>query len=121
MRDITALGGVAVLTLIVAFAVHDLLLVGKRGAALFVLVAVLGGLALSQSLNTPIVGVAWVLVARAVRMLINPVLKTWARYMQRPKCANTCLTRSSSGSLAVCRRSTFAYSAPLTSLKGSPT
>jgi len=54
MRDITALGGVAVLTLIVAFAVLYLLLVGKRGAALFVLVAVLGGLALSQSLKAMI-------------------------------------------------------------------
>jgi undecaprenyl-diphosphatase len=51
MRDITALGGVAVLTLIVAFAVLYLLLVRKHGAALFVLVSVLGGLALSQSLK----------------------------------------------------------------------
>lgn len=43
MLDITALGGTAVLTLITAGVVGFLLMDGKRGAALFVLVAVVGG------------------------------------------------------------------------------
>ena len=51
MRDLTALGGVAVLSLIVLFTLAYLVLVRKRQAALFVLVAVLGGLALSNSLK----------------------------------------------------------------------
>lgn len=51
MRDITALGGVAVLGLITLFTSIYLLLVGKRGAALFVLVAVVGGTMISQGLK----------------------------------------------------------------------
>ena len=51
MRDLTALGGVAALTLIVLFTASYLMLVRKRHAALFLLVAVLGGLALSNSLK----------------------------------------------------------------------
>jgi undecaprenyl-diphosphatase len=43
MLDITALGGTAVLTLITAGVIGFLLMDGKRGAALFVLVAVAGG------------------------------------------------------------------------------
>ncbi|MCW5581927.1 MAG: phosphatase PAP2 family protein [Luteimonas sp.] len=51
MRDLTALGGVAVLSLITGFAVLYLLLVRKRHAAGFLLAAVLGGLALSQGVK----------------------------------------------------------------------
>ncbi len=51
MRDITALGGLAVLSLLVAFTVVYLLLAGKRAAALFVLVSVIGGTALSHGLK----------------------------------------------------------------------
>ncbi|MGL4286966.1 MAG: phosphatase PAP2 family protein [Phreatobacter sp.] len=51
MRDITALGGVAVLGLIVLFAFSYLVLVRKRAAAAFLLVAVLGGLLLSNFLK----------------------------------------------------------------------
>ncbi|MBN8938664.1 MAG: phosphatase PAP2 family protein [Rhizobiales bacterium] len=51
MRDITALGGVAVLSLIVLFAFSYLILVRKRAAAVFLLVAVLGGLMLSNGLK----------------------------------------------------------------------
>ena len=51
MRDITALGGLAVLSMLVAFAVIYLLLAGKRAAALFVLVSVIGGTALSHGLK----------------------------------------------------------------------
>jgi len=51
MRDLTALGGVAALSLLVASTVGYLVLVRKRHAALFLLVAVLGGLALSNSLK----------------------------------------------------------------------
>jgi undecaprenyl-diphosphatase len=46
-RDLTALGGVGVLTLITAASVGYLLLSRKRHAAVFVLVAVCGGLVLS--------------------------------------------------------------------------
>ncbi|HJQ58259.1 MAG TPA: phosphatase PAP2 family protein [Vineibacter sp.] len=52
MRDLTALGGVAVLSLIVGFAALYLVLVRKRHAALFLLAAVLGGLAISQGLKS---------------------------------------------------------------------
>jgi undecaprenyl-diphosphatase len=52
MRDLTALGGVAALSLLVGFTLLYLMLVGKRHAALFLLVAVLGGLALSQGLKS---------------------------------------------------------------------
>lgn len=51
MRDITALGGIATLSLITLFASLYLLLVGKRGAALFVLIAVIGGTLISQGLK----------------------------------------------------------------------
>ncbi|QCI63620.1 phosphatase PAP2 family protein [Phreatobacter stygius] len=51
MRDITALGGVAVLSLIVLFAFSYLMLVRKRGAAVFLVASVLGGLGLSQGLK----------------------------------------------------------------------
>lgn len=51
MRDITALGGLAALSLIVLFTATYFILVGKRGAALFVVVAVAGGTALSQGLK----------------------------------------------------------------------
>jgi undecaprenyl-diphosphatase len=51
MRDITALGGVAALSLIVLFTATYFILVGKRGAALFVVAAVAGGTALSQGLK----------------------------------------------------------------------
>ncbi len=47
MRDITALGGVAVLTLVTLGSAVFLLLAGKRGAALFVVVAIVGAIALS--------------------------------------------------------------------------
>lgn len=46
-RDVTALGGVAVLVLLTAVATGYLLLRGRRRAALFVLVAVGGGILLS--------------------------------------------------------------------------
>jgi undecaprenyl-diphosphatase len=51
MRDITALGGVAAVTLIVLFTATYLLLVGKRGAAVLVLASVIGGTVLSQALK----------------------------------------------------------------------
>lgn len=51
MRDITALGGLAVLTFIVAVAALYLVLVGKRAAALFVVLAVTGGTLLSHGLK----------------------------------------------------------------------
>jgi undecaprenyl-diphosphatase len=51
MRDITALGGVAALSLIVLFTATYFILVGKRSAALFVVAAVAGGTALSQGLK----------------------------------------------------------------------
>lgn len=50
-RDFTALGGVSVLTLITLVAVAFLGLQGKRRAALFVLLAVIGGLVLSSLLK----------------------------------------------------------------------
>jgi undecaprenyl-diphosphatase len=52
VRDVTALGGVAVLTLIVLFSVCYLVLVRKRAAALFLLVAVLGGVACNVAMKT---------------------------------------------------------------------
>ncbi|MBY0360968.1 MAG: phosphatase PAP2 family protein [Phreatobacter sp.] len=51
MRDITALGGFAVLTLIVVVTAVYLVLVGKRAAALFVVLAVTGGTLLSHGLK----------------------------------------------------------------------
>lgn len=51
MRDITALGGLAVLTLIVAVVTVYLVLVGKRAAALFVVAAVAGGTLLSHGMK----------------------------------------------------------------------
>lgn len=51
MRDITALGGLAVLTLIVTVTAVYLVLVGKRAAALFVVLAVTGGTLLSHGLK----------------------------------------------------------------------
>ncbi len=51
MRDITALGGIAVLSLITLCASLYLLLVGKPGGALFVFVAVAGGTVISQALK----------------------------------------------------------------------
>jgi undecaprenyl-diphosphatase len=51
MRDITALGGLAVLTLIVAVVTLYLVLVGKRAAALFVVAAVAGGTLLSHGMK----------------------------------------------------------------------
>lgn len=51
MRDITALGGFAVLTLIVVVTAVYLVLVGKRASALFVVLAVMGGTLLSHGLK----------------------------------------------------------------------
>ena len=51
MRDITALGGFAVLTIVTLCSTVHLLLMGKRGAAAFLLAAVLGGTMLSQGLK----------------------------------------------------------------------
>ncbi len=51
MRDLTALGGTAVLTLITVVAVLYLALDGKRGAALLVAVSVGGGTLLSTALK----------------------------------------------------------------------
>lgn len=51
MRDVTALGGTVVLTLITVVAVLYLALDGKRGAALFVAVSVGGGTLLSTLLK----------------------------------------------------------------------
>jgi len=51
MRDLTSLGSVSVLTLMVIAALGYLLLVGKRGAALLVLVSIGGGTALSSLLK----------------------------------------------------------------------
>jgi undecaprenyl-diphosphatase len=50
-RDFTALGGVAVLTLMTLAVIGYLLLAGKRNAAIAVLVAVAGGLILSSLLK----------------------------------------------------------------------
>ena len=50
-RDFTALGGVAVLTLMTAAVIGYLLLAGKRHAAIAILVAVAGGLILSSLLK----------------------------------------------------------------------
>jgi len=52
MRDITGLGGIGVLALLTAGAAGFLTLIGKRGAALTVLVAVGTGLLLSSLLKT---------------------------------------------------------------------
>jgi undecaprenyl-diphosphatase len=51
MRDFTALGGVGVTTLVTAGAVIYLLMIGKRAMALYVIVAVAGGVALSLALK----------------------------------------------------------------------
>ncbi len=50
-RDVTALGSVAVLSLITAVALGFLLLTGRRGAALLVLLSVGGGMILSSLLK----------------------------------------------------------------------
>jgi undecaprenyl-diphosphatase len=51
VRDITAFGGVAALSLIVVFTAIYLLLVGKRGAAGLVLASIISGTVLSQGLK----------------------------------------------------------------------
>lgn len=51
-RDVTALGGVAVLTLVTVISVGYLLLMRKRYAAVFVAVAVVGGILLSTLFKT---------------------------------------------------------------------
>ena len=51
MRDLTALGSVVVLTLITLAAAVYLVLAGKRRAALFLLVAIGGGVALGFALK----------------------------------------------------------------------
>ncbi|MCW2244092.1 phosphatase PAP2 family protein [Azospirillum canadense] len=53
-RDITALGSIAVLSLITAIALGFLLLQGKRGAAALVLLAVGGGMTLSSLMKDQI-------------------------------------------------------------------
>lgn len=53
-RDITALGSIAVLSLITAIALGFLLLRGKRGAAALVLLAVGGGMTLSSLMKNEI-------------------------------------------------------------------
>jgi undecaprenyl-diphosphatase len=50
-RDITGLGGYAVLTIVTLAALAYLLLAGKRAAALLVLVAIIGGMLLSTGLK----------------------------------------------------------------------
>ncbi len=50
-RDFTGLGGYAILTLLTAAAVAYLLMAGKRGAALLVLVSIVGGTLLSTGLK----------------------------------------------------------------------
>lgn len=50
-RDFTGLGGYAILTLLTAAAVSYLLMAGKRGAALLVLVSIVGGALLSSGLK----------------------------------------------------------------------
>ena len=54
VRDVTALGGTVVLTIVTAGAVGFLFLSGKRGAALFVLVAVAGAMLLSFGIKAGI-------------------------------------------------------------------
>jgi undecaprenyl-diphosphatase len=54
VRDVTALGGTIVLTIVTIGAVGFLSLSGKRGAALFVLAAVLGAIALSFGIKAGI-------------------------------------------------------------------
>lgn len=51
MRDITSLGGFTVVSLVTVVAIGYLLIDGKRGAALFVAVAVAGGVVLSEGLK----------------------------------------------------------------------
>lgn len=51
LRDITGLGGYAVLSLLTIATVCYLLMAGKRGAALFVLLAIVGGTLLSHGLK----------------------------------------------------------------------
>jgi undecaprenyl-diphosphatase len=50
-RDVTALGSYAFLTLLVGAVIGYLLMIGKRGAALLVLVSVIGGMLLSTLLK----------------------------------------------------------------------
>lgn len=50
-RDITGLGGYAVLTFLTLATLVYLLMIGKRGAALLVLVAIVGGMLLSTGLK----------------------------------------------------------------------
>jgi undecaprenyl-diphosphatase len=50
-RDITGLGGYAVLTIVIVSAVAYLLMAGKRAAALLVIVAIIGGMLLSTGLK----------------------------------------------------------------------
>ncbi len=50
-RDFTGLGGYAILTLLTAATVAYLLMVGKRGAALLVLISIVGGTLLSTGLK----------------------------------------------------------------------
>jgi undecaprenyl-diphosphatase len=50
-RDITGLGGYAILTLLTAATIAYLLMAGKRGAALLVLVSIVGGALLSHGLK----------------------------------------------------------------------
>jgi undecaprenyl-diphosphatase len=54
MRDITALGGTSVLTLLTLGVVGFLHLSGKRGAALFVAAAIMGAVALSFTIKAGI-------------------------------------------------------------------
>jgi undecaprenyl-diphosphatase len=67
MRDITALGGTAVLTLMVVFTVGLLLAFRRRLTALFVLIAVLGGWLLADLLKQ--------LIGRPRPEVTEPVLK----------------------------------------------
>jgi undecaprenyl-diphosphatase len=54
MRDVTALGGTVVLTIVTLGAAGYLLLAGKRSAALFVVAAIIGALVLSFSIKAGI-------------------------------------------------------------------
>lgn len=51
MRDITALGGTVVLSLVTLFVIFFLVIVGKRRSALLVALSILGGVALSNVLK----------------------------------------------------------------------
>jgi undecaprenyl-diphosphatase len=50
-RDITGLGGYAILTIVTLAAIAYLAMAGKRGAAVLVVVAILGGMAISTGLK----------------------------------------------------------------------